>query len=129
MNVKMLEIIIFKISIINEMVCLCEYYSARKYCKSWKRPQTAENLPAHEPMEQPITVGCLEGCDWLLHRFIEVNFSKLTDSNQIFRNDCLPLLSSANKFQLKLMRANFFLPMISCNELSITLSTLWLYQC
>ena len=38
-------------------------------------------------MEQPITVGCLEGSDWLLHRFIEVNFSKLTDSNQIFRND------------------------------------------
>ena len=24
--------------------------------------------------------------DWLLYRFIEVNFSKLTDSNQIFRN-------------------------------------------
>ena len=34
----------------------------------------------------PITVGCLEGCDWLLHRFKEVNFSKLADSNQIFRN-------------------------------------------
>ena len=30
-------------------------------------------------MEQPITVGCLESCDWLLHCFIEVNFSKLTD--------------------------------------------------
>ena len=37
--------------------------------------------------EKPITVFCLEGCDWLLHRFIEVNFSKLTDSNPIFRND------------------------------------------
>ena len=49
----------------------------------------------YKPMKQPITVGCLEACDWLLDRFIEVNFSKLTD-----------------------------FPMISCNELSTTLSTL-----
>ena len=26
-------------------------------------------------------------CDWSPHNFIEVNFSKLTDSNQIFRID------------------------------------------
>ena len=26
-------------------------------------------------------------CDWSVHNFIEVNFSKLTDNNQIFRND------------------------------------------
>ena len=26
-------------------------------------------------------------CCWLLHRYVEVNFSKLMDSNQIFRND------------------------------------------
>ena len=38
-------------------------------------------------MEQPITALQTPDCDWLLHRFIEVNFSKLTDSNQIFRND------------------------------------------
>ena len=26
-------------------------------------------------------------CDWSSHKFIEVNFSSITDSNQIFRND------------------------------------------
>ena len=31
------------------------------------------------------------------------------------------------KFRLELISAHFFLPMISCNELSITLSTIWSY--
>ena len=42
-------------------------------------------------MEQPITALQTTDCNWLLHRFIEVNFSKLTDSNQIFRNDFIDL--------------------------------------
>ena len=29
-------------------------------------------------MEKPIPFGCLESCDWSLHSFIEVNFSKLS---------------------------------------------------
>ena len=37
-------------------------------------------------MDGPITVERLKCCDWSVHKFIEVNFSKLTDSNQIFRN-------------------------------------------
>ena len=41
----------------------------------------------NKPMVKPITVGCLDGCDWLCHTFIEVNFSKLMDSNQIVSND------------------------------------------
>ena len=53
------------------------------------------------PTEQPITVWCLEGCDWLLHRFVDENFLKLTDYNQIFRNYFV-------NFQLKLISANFF---------------------
>ena len=70
----------------------------------------------------PITVGCLEDCDWLLHRFIEENFLKLTDSNQIIRNDFVfAYIISSVKFQVKLMRAKIFLPRISCNELSVTL--------
>ena len=70
----------------------------------------------NKPMEQPIRVGWLEGRDWFLHSFIEVNVAKLTDSNQIFRNDFAFIITSV-KFQLKLRSANFFLPMISCNEL------------
>ena len=38
-------------------------------------------------MEQPITALQTPACDWLFHMFIEENFSKLTDSNQIFSND------------------------------------------
>ena len=38
-------------------------------------------------MGGPITVERLKCCDWSLHKFIFVNFSKLTDSNQIFRID------------------------------------------
>ena len=50
----------------------------------------------------------------------------LTDSNQIFRNDFEFIIASV-KFKLKLMSAKFFLPTISYNKLSITLSTLWCY--
>ena len=38
-------------------------------------------------MDGPITVERLKCCDWSVHKFIEVNFSKITDSNQIFRID------------------------------------------
>ena len=38
-------------------------------------------------MDGPITVERLKCCDWSVHKFIEVNFSKLTDSNGIFRID------------------------------------------
>ena len=38
-------------------------------------------------MDEPITaLQTLDG-DWSVHWFIEVNFSKLTDKKQIFRND------------------------------------------
>ena len=38
-------------------------------------------------MDQPISDLQTPHRDWLLHKFIEVNFSKLTDSNQSFMND------------------------------------------
>ena len=69
-------------------------------------------------MVAPITVSCLEGCNWLLHRFTEVKFLKLTDINQIFRNAFVRHYFTSVKFKLKLLSTNFFLPMISCNELS-----------
>ena len=61
-------------------------------------------------MEQPITVWCLEGCDWLLHRFIEVNFSKLTDSNKIFRNDFVCLHYHLCKFSTQINDSKIFAP-------------------
>ena len=35
-------------------------------------------------MDGPITVERLKCCDWSVHKFLEENFSKLTDSSQIF---------------------------------------------
>ena len=77
----------------------------------------------YKRMEQPITAGYLEGCDWLLHRFIEVNFSKSTNSNQIFRNNFVCLYYYLCKISTQINECIFFIPMISWNELSITLPT------
>ena len=41
------------------------------------------------------------------------------------RNTLLSYIVVSQTFKLKLINANFLLPMISHNELSITLSTLW----
>ena len=38
-------------------------------------------------MDGPITALQTHDSDWSVHKFIEVNFLKLTDNNQIFRND------------------------------------------
>ena len=58
-------------------------------------------------MEQPITALQTPGCDWLIHKFLEVNFSKLTDSNQIFRNDFVAFIITYAKFHHKLLSALF----------------------
>ena len=38
-------------------------------------------------MDGPITALQTLDCDWSVNKFIEVNFSELTDNNQNFRND------------------------------------------
>ena len=38
-------------------------------------------------MDEPITELQTLDCDWSVHKFIDVNFLKLTDNYQIFRND------------------------------------------
>ena len=43
---------------------------------------------------------------------------------KFYRNTLLSFIVISQKFELKLINAKFFLPMISRNELSITLSTL-----
>ena len=42
-------------------------------------------------MDWPITALQTLDCDWSVHKFIEMNFVKLTDNNQIFINefDCI----------------------------------------
>ena len=46
-----------------------------------------EKCPSKTNMEQPITALQTLDCYWLLYRLIDENFSKLTFSSQIFRND------------------------------------------
>ena len=47
----------------------------------------------------------------MIHKLIEMNFSKLTDDSQIFRNDfdCIYYITSV-KYHLKLLSAKFFGP-------------------
>ena len=74
-------------------------------------------------MEQPITALQTPDCDWLLHRFIEVNFSKLMDSDQIFRNYFVGLHYHLCKISSQIIECIIFAPY----ELSITIiySMLW----
>ena len=43
-------------------------------------------------IEGPITVERSKCCDWSLDKFMQVNFSKLSNSNQIFRNNFVCIL-------------------------------------
>ena len=71
-------------------------------------------------MDGPITALQMLDCDWSVDKFIEVNFSKLTDNDQIFRNDfdCIrhfcKISSQIN--ECKILAPYDFLK----NELSIT---------
>ena len=38
-------------------------------------------------MDGPIIALPTLDCDWSVHKFIDVNFSKITDNQQILRND------------------------------------------
>ena len=66
-------------------------------------------------MEQPILQT--PDYDWLLRRFIEVNFSKLTGSNQIFRNDFVGLHYHLCNISSQIIECIIFAPY----ELSITI--------
>ena len=67
-------------------------------------------------MEQPITALQTPDCDWLLHSFIEVNFSKLTDCNQIFRKDFIGIHYHLCKIWSQIIEGIIFAPYV----LSIT---------
>ena len=71
-------------------------------------------------MGGPITADRLKCCDWSPHKFIVVNFSKLTDYNQIFRIDFV----SIHYHLCKIIQYKIFGPY----ELTITITTLWLYR-
>ena len=67
-------------------------------------------------MAQPITGRITRDCDWLRHRLIEVNFSKLTDMNQIFRNEFVCLHYHLGKKPSQIIQCIIFAPY----ELTIT---------
>ena len=81
----------------------------------------------YKAMEQPIT-RVFEDCDWLLHRFTEVNFSTLMDSNQIFRNDFVCFCCHLCKISTEINECKIFSPYdFQKWTLYNTISTLWWY--
>ena len=61
-------------------------------------------------MDGPITALQTLGCDWFLHRFPEVNFLKLTDNNQIFRNDFTCIDYNLCKISSQIIECKIFDP-------------------
>ena len=65
-------------------------------------------------MDGTITALQTLDCDWSVYKFIEVIFSKLTDNNQILRNDFdFTFIITSVKYHLKLLSVKFMLPTIS----------------
>ena len=66
-------------------------------------------------MEGPITALQTLACDWSLNKFIEVNFSKLTDSNQTLSIDfvCIHYHLSKISSRFILLSSKFSPPMVS----------------
>ena len=64
-------------------------------------------------MDGPITTLQTLDCDWSNHKFIEVDFSKLTDSNQFSGMTLIAFIITSVKYHLKLLSAKFLLPMTS----------------
>ena len=51
----------------------------------------------------------IECCHWSVHKFIEVNFSKLTDCNQIFRNEFVSIHYHLGEISCQIIECKFFL--------------------
>ena len=47
------------------------------------------------------------------HKFVEVNFTTLTDSNEFLGMTLFAFIITSEKLELKLLSAKFLLPMIS----------------
>ena len=70
-------------------------------------------------MDGPITALQTLDCDWSVHKFTELNFSELTDNNQIFRNDFDWIHYHLCKISSQIIECKFFAP---CDFLEIELS-------
>ena len=64
-------------------------------------------IDLYKPMEQPVWRAVIA---WLLHRNIEVNFLKLMDSNQIFRNGFVCLYYHLCKILSQINECKIFSP-------------------
>ena len=50
-------------------------------------------------------------CDWSVFKFIEVNFLKLTDNNQIFRNDFYCIHYHLRKISSQIIKCKMYAPL------------------
>ena len=77
------------------------------YLKIWLLCINLRNSPC-KLMDGPITALQTLDCDWSLYKFIDMNFSKLTHNNQIFRNDFVCIYYPSVKYHLKFLNAKIF---------------------
>ena len=63
-----------------------------------------------------------------MHVISLIRLKRNRNRTKFSRNTLLSYIVFSQKFKLKLISAKFLLPMIFRNELSITLSTLWIFE-
>ena len=61
-------------------------------------------------MDEPITALQTVDCYWFVLKFIDMNFLKLTDNNQIFRNDFDCILYRLCTISYKITECKIFAP-------------------
>ena len=64
-------------------------------------------------MGGPITALQTLDCDWSLHKFIEVNFSKVTDTTKFSGMNLFAFITTSVKIECKIFAPNDFLEMNS----------------
>ena len=74
-------------------------------------------------MGEPITALQTLDCDWSPHKFIEENFSKLTDSNQIFTLDFVCIHYHPCEISPQIIECEIFAPYDFFEMNSLSLST------
>ena len=64
-------------------------------------------------MDGPITVERLKCCDWSVHKFIEVIFSKLMDNNKNFKIDFVSIHYHLVEISCQIIECKIFMNSLS----------------
>ena len=82
----------------------------KSFLKVWLLCVNFENFTSiNEDRDQSQSSARIEGCDWPRSSFIELNFSKLTNGNQIIRNYFVCILYNLCKMLSPIIECMFFI--------------------